>query len=41
MFLLKDYFLCRMWLAHVDGRKSNENIIDAQTFENMKDGVIF
>jgi phosphoglycerate dehydrogenase-like enzyme len=29
-----------MWLA-TDGRKSNENIIDAQTFENMKDGVIF
>jgi D-3-phosphoglycerate dehydrogenase len=26
---------------HVDGRKSNENIIDAQAFENMKDGVIF
>ncbi|WP_414000240.1 phosphoglycerate dehydrogenase [Flavobacterium sp. W1B] len=26
---------------HVDGRKSNLNVIDAQAFENMKDGVIF
>jgi D-3-phosphoglycerate dehydrogenase len=26
---------------HVDGRKSNGNIIDATSFEQMKDGVIF
>lgn len=26
---------------HVDGRKSNLNLIDAQAFENMKQGVIF
>jgi D-3-phosphoglycerate dehydrogenase len=26
---------------HVDGRKSNENIIDATSFEQMKDGVVF
>jgi D-3-phosphoglycerate dehydrogenase / 2-oxoglutarate reductase len=26
---------------HVDGRKSNANIIDANAFETMKDGVVF
>lgn len=26
---------------HVDGRKSNENLIDAEAFEYMKQGVIF
>ncbi len=26
---------------HVDGRKSNANLIDAKAFEQMKDGVVF